>query len=137
MGDDAIILDPREEFELFGPAAGVSTQTAAQSQWVRNVLDYESENFLGFVEAKLEEDAGVEAGIGDEEGQTVPLGEISFATLLDPAANSKVVAAQGLLHCLPLATKGLLNVRQEEDFGEIWLGVVGGRRREVGEEVVA
>ena len=73
----------------------------------------------------------------DEDGLTVVLREILFATLLDPEMNSKVVAAQGLLHCLALATKGLLSVRQEEDFGDIWLSVVGGVRQSNVEEVDA
>jgi len=33
-----------------------------------------------------------------------------------------------LLHCLALATKGLLNIRQDEDFGQVLLRPEGASR---------
>ncbi|KAK4952922.1 R8 protein [Elasticomyces elasticus] len=115
-----------EDFELFGPAAEVDTQTAAQSQWVRTALDTESENFLGFVRAAIAEaDAAREqAGDGDEEDDDA-MGTVLFEKLLEPAGNTCVVAAQGLLHVLALGTKGLLEVGQGEAFGGIRLRAVG------------
>lgn len=112
-----------EAFEMFGPAAGIDTQTAADSQLIKNVLDVEGRNFLEFVEMEIarralsaedEEEGG--GGSGGENKDSV-----TFVTLLPSETNTAVVAAQGLLHCLALATKGLLQVKQVEDFGEIRL----------------
>lgn len=103
-----------EERERFGPAAGVDTQTAGESQWVRDVMEHESHNFLEFVEAVL---AGRVEGRGKETVEAVE--EVTFEALLPSERNSAVVAAQGLLHSLSLATRGLLVVQQEEPFGEI------------------
>ena len=102
-----------EEFELYGPGAGVDTQTAADSQWVRSTLNQEANNFLGFVEAKI---AVIPAAEDDEEDElsrpSQPKASITFEELLPHEENSKIVAAQGLYHVLALATKGLLNVKQ-------------------------
>jgi hypothetical protein len=103
--DATDLLNSAEEFELYGTAAHVDTQTAAQSQWQRAALADESENFLTFVRAAVEQG---EAG-GDR---------VAFATLLPPGSNSNVVAAQALLHVLTLATRGLLVVRQDEGVDE-------------------
>ena len=120
-------IDPTatDEFELFGPAAQVDTRTAAESQWIRKALDGESANFLEFVKAGIEEldlerDA---APPGDEEGENL-LGCIDFDQLLPPLNNSRVVAAQGLLHVLALVTKNALVASQEEAFGPIGLKVL-------------
>ncbi|KAK5718215.1 R8 protein [Elasticomyces elasticus] len=115
-----------EDFELFGPAAEVDTQTAAQSQWVRTALDTESSNFLGFVQAAIAEADAVreQAGDGDEEDDDA-MGTVLFENLLEPARNTCVVAAQGLLHVLALGTKGLLEVGQDEPFTGITLRAVG------------
>ncbi|KAL9051630.1 MAG: hypothetical protein Q9162_005891 [Coniocarpon cinnabarinum] len=57
---------------------------------------------------------------------------VTFETLLPPQKNNHVVASQGLLHCLTLATRGLAWLRQrswdEEETewrwdGEMWVGV--------------
>ncbi|KAK5144157.1 R8 protein [Rachicladosporium monterosium] len=113
------------EFELFGPAAEIDTQTAAQSQWQRAALDTESAHFLGFVQAAIAEaDARHgQLGAGDEDdGEMV--GSVEFGELLPPGRNTCVVAAQALLHVLTLGTKGLLEVEQEEAFGGITLRAV-------------
>lgn len=111
-----------EEYELYGPAANVDTQTAAQSQWQRAALDGESVNFLGFVKAGIEElDIAREgASPGNEEDETLQ-GSIDFDGLLPPRSNTCIVAAQALLHVLSLGTKNLLRVEQEEAFGTITL----------------
>ncbi|KAK2786225.1 hypothetical protein FQN52_007975 [Onygenales sp. PD_12] len=119
-----------ESFEIYGPAAWVDTQTAAESQWLAQALDQQSANFLDFVRARIHEH--------DEQDPAAPTatataGELSFSDLLPPAENSRIVATQGLLHTLTLATKGVLRVRQEdsvryedgrEEFGEIFMGLV-------------
>jgi meiotic recombination protein REC8, fungi type len=112
-GDDMAMID-EEAFEQYGPSAAVDTQTAAQSQWLRNTLESEAQNFLGFVEAQL-----IERGEEEEPAKSITLDQ-----LLPPAENSGVVAAQALLHVLALTTKGLLQVEQEEEFGDIVLKVV-------------
>jgi meiotic recombination protein REC8 len=113
MHDADAPMNTQDRFELLGPAANVDTQEAGTSQWMRAVLDTESGNFLDFVEAEIER--------RKDDGGDV----IEFETLLPPEMNTAVVAAQGLLHCLALATKGLLSVKQEEDFGDIVLGLMG------------
>ena len=114
-----------DEFELFGPAANVDTQTAAESQWVRAALDGESANFLEFVKAGIEElDLQRETvPLGDEEDEILH-GSIEFEQLLPPSENSRVVAAQGLLHVLALVTKNAVSAEQKELFGPIGLRVL-------------
>ncbi|KAF2418001.1 hypothetical protein EJ08DRAFT_703261 [Tothia fuscella] len=98
-----------DEFELYGPAAAVDTQTAAQPSWQKAVLDRESNNFLGFIEAALEENEP---------------NSVDFEDLLPPAANSRIVAAQALLHVLTLATKNLIVVKQPEAYGSIGIRLI-------------
>lgn len=100
-----------DDFQLYGPAAAVSTQQAAESQWVRAALDSEANNFLGFVAERLESDS--------------EKNEVTFGELLPPNQNRAIVAAQGLLHVLSLATKGLILVNQPEAFGDITISVSG------------
>lgn len=113
-----------DDFQIHGPAVGVSTQTAAQSQWMRAVLDTESNNFLEYLQAEIRSQT---IPTVEEEGELageVPEPEfISFEELLPPAENTKIVAAQALHHVLALAAKGLINVQQREHYGPIKLGV--------------
>jgi meiotic recombination protein REC8, fungi type len=111
------------EFQLYGPAAMADTQTAAQSQWVTAALDVESQNFLAFLRAEIDAKiiAAEQAG-GQLEDKNVKI--VTFEGLLPLEQHSKVVAAQGLLHVLSLATKGLVEVRQENAFGTIQVRVV-------------
>jgi meiotic recombination protein REC8, fungi type len=111
------------EFQLSGPAAAVDTQTAAQSQWIAAALDTEANNFLAFlgteIEAKI---VAAERAGGQLEEQDMET--VTFEGLLPPEQYSKVVAAQGLLHVLSLATKGVIGVRQEQAFGRIEISTV-------------
>lgn len=111
-----------DDFELYGAAAGVDTQTAAQSQWQRAALDGESLNFLDFVKTGIEEMDRVRADIpvSDEDDGALQ-GTVDFAGLLPPETNTCVVAAQAMLHVLSLGTKSLLSVQQGEAFGAIVL----------------
>jgi meiotic recombination protein REC8 len=137
------------EFELFGPAAGVDTQTAASASWVREALARESMNFLDFVRNSIaEENAALRAQLlpppeageeeEDEEAQRARLAEmdidevqeVAFGSLFPPEENSRMVASQAFLHVLSLATRNLVRVWQEgredeeaEVWGEIWVGV--------------
>ncbi|KAL9610666.1 MAG: hypothetical protein Q9167_004646 [Letrouitia subvulpina] len=113
-----------DDFHIYGPAAGVSTQTAAQSQWMRAALDTESNNFLEYLRAEIRSKVIPRVEEEDELAGEVPEPEfISFEELLPPAENTKIVAAQALHHVLALATKGLINVQQREHYGPIHLGV--------------
>ena len=118
------------QFEQFGTAANVDTQTAGNAAWIRGALDSESLNFLSFVEAAVQHsiDQSLEDQLqADAEGQGLDTGivvkdrSIEFETLLPPSGNSNVVAAQALLHVLALGTKDLLQVLQHEAFGSISL----------------
>lgn len=104
-------LHREDDFELYGAAAQVDTQTAAQSQWQNSILTSESANFLSFVESALNE--------GEQQDES-----IDFETLLPPKDNSNIVAAQAMLHVLTLGTKGVLAVDQEEPFGPMSLRVI-------------
>jgi hypothetical protein len=118
-------LEGLDEFELFGPAAGVDTQTAGLSQWQRTILDGESMHFLEFVETGIQEmDESREQATQGDESDLALQGSIDFEILLPPESHSCVVAAQGLLHVLALGTKNLLTVEQDEPYGPITLRAV-------------
>jgi len=105
------------EFHHFGMSAAVDTQTAGTATWLREALDSESNNFLSFVVATIQTATNhpADADIHVDEGRT----SIGFETLLPPATNSTIVAAQGFMHLLSLGTKGLLQVSQSDAFGPI------------------
>jgi len=113
-----------DDFELFGPAAQVDTQTAAQSQWQRSALESEAVNFLAFVQAGIKQADQIRdaAAPGDEEDEAVR-GSVAFDALLPPEANSRVVAAQALLHVLALGTKNMVHVEQDGAFEAIVLAL--------------
>ncbi|KAB8294765.1 hypothetical protein EYC80_006727 [Monilinia laxa] len=124
-GDD----QASREFELFGPAANVDTQTAEQSQWIRHIMDIESENFLDFVRLLISERYNEDIF---HENEQLKDKKVGFEELFDPATNSEVVAAQAFSHVLALATEGKISVKQDEGEsldaggnglgGNIWLG---------------
>ncbi|KAL9602026.1 MAG: hypothetical protein Q9219_002135 [cf. Caloplaca sp. 3 TL-2023] len=116
-----------DDFQMYGPAAGVDTQTAAQSQWLRAALDTESNNFLEFIKMEISSKAAAAEEAEDElsGGETAP-NSVTFEELLPPTQNSKIVAAQALLHVLALATKSLVQVNQHEHYGPIDLGIAAG-----------
>ncbi|KAL2356650.1 Rec8 like protein-domain-containing protein [Cryomyces antarcticus] len=112
-----------DNFELHGPGAQVDTQTAHQSQWTRQALDNESLNLLDFIETGIEEKSKlIERGAVGE--QVEPSNTVSFEELLPRASNSRIVAAQALLHTLALAAKNLIRVEQQEAFGRITIQMV-------------
>ena len=121
-----------DDFQLYGPAAAVSTQQAADSQWMRATLDQESHNFLDFVKTEIATRPlrPVAAADDEDEFSGAPAqpqrAVVEFEELLPPKKHSKVVAAQALHHVLALATKGLLDVRQEEAYGAIEMALAPG-----------
>ncbi|KAL8716156.1 MAG: hypothetical protein Q9220_000061 [cf. Caloplaca sp. 1 TL-2023] len=132
LDDDELLGGPSgsiagDDFQLYGPAANVDTQTAVQSQWIRTTLDTESNNFLGYIQAKIADKAAQDAE--DEDGLSINVAAsklVSFEELLPPSQNSNIVAAQALHHVLALATKDLIKVDQKEDYGIINLRLAVG-----------
>lgn len=110
-----------EDFERYGPGAGVDTQTAAQSSWQKAALDNESNNFYDFIENAIDEKRQA-AELLDLPSENIK--EVEFEELLHPVTNSIVVAAQGLLHVLTLGTKNLISVEQQEHYGPIRLSLL-------------
>lgn len=109
-----------EEFELFGVAAQVDTQTADQSQWQRATLIGESANFLDFVRTAIE---SADQNRMADEGDDAVSGSIDFETLLPPH-QSQIVAAQAFLHVLTLGSRQMIQVDQKEAFGAISMRMI-------------
>jgi len=117
------------EFDIFGPAAQVDTQTAATSQWVREALDHESNNFFEYVRNTVAEKVGDEVDNLDELEGDLDRKYVTFEELFDVKKNTRMVAAQAFYHVLSLATKRRVWVEQDEGediepFGEIRIGVL-------------
>ncbi|KAI1007849.1 hypothetical protein K3495_g384 [Podosphaera aphanis] len=110
IGNTGVIaqINENDDFELFGPAAAVDTQTASTSQWVHETLHKESENFLGFVQNAI----SIKAANGSD---SIRAKSLTFLELFDPRKNSRIVAAQAFYHVLSLATKQHLWVDQISD----------------------
>ena len=128
LGGRNVSYDPGfDDFQLYGPAAAVDTQTAGQSQWMRATLNQEAHNFLDFVKAEI---TSLTANASDDEdelsGNGVSRSSVSFERLLPPTQHSKIVAAQALHHLLALATKSLILVHQESPYGSIDLSLPAG-----------
>lgn len=115
------------EFQVFGPAAQVDTQTAWNSNWVRDILAREAENFFEYVLNTISEKAGDEVDDDEMEGGIAGRDmSVTFEELFDPRSNSQIVAAQAFYHVLTLATKSRVCVRQDGDmepFGSIRIRV--------------
>ena len=121
-GDLPPLGDEIEDFQLYGPAAAVDTQTAAQSQWAAAALDSESRNFLDFLDAQIQAREPTAEQEQEEEGKKLRQ-SATFEGLLPPTEHTRVVAAQAFLHVLTLASKNLVNVRQDEGFGDIEIAI--------------
>lgn len=97
------------DFEAYGPAGQVDTQTAAESQWLHSVFEDESMNFLRFVDQAIKRDAN---------------SSIGFSELLPPEKHTNIVAAQAFMHVLALVTRGLMATTQVEVKDDIGLQIV-------------
>jgi meiotic recombination protein REC8 len=119
-----------DEFEIFGAAAAVDTQTAGTSQWVKQALDRESNNFFEYVKNTISEKLGDELGDEGDSLGAQEFGEksVTFEELFVPENNSRIVAAQAFYHVLCLATKNKVWVEQAveemEPYGDIRIGVI-------------
>ncbi|KAK7513792.1 Rec8 like protein-domain-containing protein, partial [Phyllosticta citriasiana] len=105
-----------DEFELYGAAAGVDTQTANHSQFAHAQFDRQIVQFGEFIfetmqKKKTDED--------EEAGQVGKDDELLFGELIRPESNTKAVAAQGFMHLLGLATQGRITVQQNEPYSDI------------------
>jgi len=109
-------LGDYDEFQLYGPGTEADTQEAGHASWQKRILDRESDNFLDFIRNSIE---GRRMRLVDGDVDT-----IDFEDILPPNTNSRVVAAQALLHVLTLTTKNLIATKQREDFGPIQLRLV-------------
>lgn len=107
----------------FGAHAGAPVQEASTSQFMRDALDREGRNFLGFVE-------NVAADRGEDDEHDEDRRWVEFDGLFEPQDRTRAVVAQAFLHVLTLATKGQIKVKQDAQeknipFGEIRVGVTG------------
>ncbi|KAI9809291.1 MAG: hypothetical protein M1825_002582 [Sarcosagium campestre] len=116
----------RIDSDQLGPWASGEVQTAEGTQVLREALDRESFNFLEFVKTNL--DLANDPGQGQWQGVVDDdnIGEVSkayiaFDEIIRPKEQSTIVAAQALHHVLSLASRNLLIVQQDEDYGEIRL----------------
>lgn len=115
-----------DDFEMFGAAADVDTQTASSSQWMKDIMDRESGNFFEYVKNTIDEKSGDELGDAAEAEDR----SVTFAELFATTSNTSIVAAQAFYHVLTLATKRRVWVEQDVDgelfqpFGEIRIGVL-------------
>ncbi|XRM44074.1 R8 protein [Aspergillus tubingensis] len=125
--------------------AGHETHSVVQGLQVLNdksqksTLDQESFNFLKYLESIfMTATPANEEEVYDPNGPAGEIKSVTFSTLLPPQKTSHIVATQGLMHVLTLATRGILSVHQEayEDqsteeygvrykYGEIHLCIPG------------
>jgi meiotic recombination protein REC8 len=119
-GDDFGLPGPSSDF----PEPAAPLETSAR---VKEALSTEGENFLTFVTESITEkrnraQANLEPMSDILQAEAAAdIEDIAFEELLPPAENTKMVACQGLMMVLALGMKGMLDVQQPEDFGEIGL----------------
>ena len=112
MGEDDFAMPGPEPTS---PPTVVGSPQVASTR-VREALSAEGANFLDFVtEAIVEKRSRAQADIAGDDAAD----GITFADLLPPKENTKMIACQGLMMVLALGTKGMLDVQQPEDFGDI------------------
>ncbi|KAF2798527.1 hypothetical protein K505DRAFT_405148 [Melanomma pulvis-pyrius CBS 109.77] len=123
-----------DDFEMLpGPSSDGACMEPAliteRSVRVREALSAEGENFLTFVsDAITEKRIRVQAKLGNfsevlQADAAGDIDEVLFEEVLPLKENTRMIAAQGLLMVLALGTRGVLNVRQEENFREIGLSL--------------
>ncbi|KAM0276027.1 hypothetical protein ACHAQH_007152 [Verticillium albo-atrum] len=109
-------------FEEFGAAAGINTQEADSSQWMRGTLDAVSKDFLQYAVAQAKK-----TGRAIDRDGKGPQRWVEFEELARPGEHTKIVAARAFYHVLTLGTKNLIALQQEgqdtKPFGIIRMGV--------------
>jgi meiotic recombination protein REC8 len=92
-----------------------ATSPVKPSTRVNEALDAEGNNFLDFVIDAVDEKRNRAA----QTDIATDTDLITFEELLPPHQNHKTIACQGLMMVLSLGTKGMLDVQQPSDFGDI------------------
>jgi meiotic recombination protein REC8, fungi type len=113
-------------------------QASFQNMSLKAGLDDEGRNFFAFVKDAIERVHEIvterEDVVGTDDGEDElaagivrrATNEVFFEHLLPPNENNHVVAAQGLLNILTLATRNFVSVKQEEPFGDIVISLLEG-----------
>ena len=100
-----------------------SQQRYSQEQVLQSSLNQDTVNFLDFMYAQIlkmpeqhtQKDGDEEmTGFSTPSHQAPGMKDITFSTLLPPQETTRTVATHALMHILTLATKGFLEVHQEE-----------------------
>jgi meiotic recombination protein REC8 len=120
-GDVALSGD---EFAGPGPSSPptVVPSPVKPSGRINEALSAEDANFLDFVnDAIVEKRDRAQANLNHrtDVAQATEIDIVTFEELLPPVENNKMVACQGLMMVLLLGTKGMLDVQQLGDFGDI------------------
>lgn len=120
-------LQPRFSDNLYSDGPGFNDSGHSgdvnTSQLMRDALDREGQNFLGFLERVAGEKGQIRGGAGDDDGRCW----ITFDDLFEREDKTRVAAAQAFHHVLSLATKGVIRIEQEGQnkvaYGVIHIGV--------------
>ncbi|EEP81115.1 predicted protein [Uncinocarpus reesii 1704] len=107
---ESVVGDITREQNIGMSSPAAAREKHAEPHWFLSNLDQQTVNFLEYVKNRI---ADITNATTD--GELHP--EISFDCLLLPASSSRIVATQGFLHVLILATNGALRVRQDVDMG--------------------
>ncbi|KAF2636443.1 hypothetical protein P280DRAFT_552939 [Massarina eburnea CBS 473.64] len=130
FGEDEASFDNFSGFAGFNsemPEAALAQPDARVR--VREALSAEGENFVTFVADAIGEKRGrAEAALEPmsdvlQTEAAADIDEVLFDELIPTMENTKMVASQALMMTLTLATKGMLNVRQDGGFEEVGLSL--------------
>ncbi|PVH92072.1 hypothetical protein DM02DRAFT_576286 [Periconia macrospinosa] len=125
--DYAGFAGPGFSSDMPAAATAGAEENEADSR-ANEALGLEGENFLAFIADAIDKKGGgrdqdadgdIGAGIAEVEGEK----EVLFDELISPTQNNKMVASHALMMALTLGTKGLLNVRQDNEYEEIGLSL--------------
>lgn len=131
-GEDEFGNIGAEDFGFPNPDLSSDMPAAAFAQpstRVREALSAEGGNFLAFVSDAIDEKRTRVRETLEPMSDVLQaeaaanIDEVLFEELLPSTENNKMVASQGLMMVLTLGTKGMLTVRQDEDFEEIGLSL--------------
>ncbi|KAF2741177.1 hypothetical protein EJ04DRAFT_530763 [Polyplosphaeria fusca] len=131
-GDEDFGNFPSDDFDFGGPAGFDSSSVAGAaiaqpSVRMHEGLTVEGGNFLAFVhDAIADKRRRHQESLGDLDDPlqveaAADVDEVLFEEILPPTENSRRVAAQGFMMALTLGTRGILDVKQGELYGEIVL----------------
>jgi len=118
-----------DEFGMAGPSSPPTLLPSPKDQKpstrINKALDIEGNNFLEFVsDAIIEKRNHAQVALGhmaslQQVQAAANICTLTFEELLPPVENTKMIACQGLMMVLTLGTKGMLDVQQHTDFGDI------------------